>query len=121
MIVRVLTANVQLDKSGQLHDLLRQQLPILRGFDGLVYVKLARRMEGRIEQVVLIEEWRDAQSLYAWTGPDVQVPRLLPGSAELIDDLTIVHYEALDIPVTDDVTQITRSDAPAASDLGGPP
>ena len=107
MIVRVLTANVQINRSGQLHDLMRQQLPILRSYDGLVYAKLARRMEGRMEQVVLIEEWRDAQALYAWTGPDVAVPRLLPGSAELIDALTIAHYEALDIDVTEDVAEIT--------------
>jgi hypothetical protein len=102
----VLTANVQVNKSARLHDLMRQQLPILRKYEGLVYVKLARRMEGPIEQVVLIEEWRDAQSLYAWTGPHVEMPRLLPGSSELIDDLSIVHYEALDIDVTDDVAEI---------------
>jgi len=115
MIVRVLTANVQLNKSGQLHDLMRQQMPILRSYEGLVYAKLARRMEGRTEQIVLIEEWRDAQALYAWTGPDVSVPRLLPGSSELIDDLSIVHYEALDIDVTDDVAEITGTAVTAHS------
>ena len=109
MIVRVLTANVQVNKSARLHDLMREQMPILRTYDGLVYAKLARRMEGPVEQVVLIEEWRDAQSLYAWTGPDVAIPRLLPGASELIDGLSIVHYEALDIQVSDDVAEIVAA------------
>ena len=114
MIVRILTANVQINRSGQLHELMRKQLPLLRSYDGLVWVKLARRMEGQTEQVVLIEEWADAQSMYAWVGPDLAIPRLLPGSAELIDQLTITHYEALDIEVTEEVAEILRhSDPPS--------
>ncbi len=76
---------------------MRQQLPILHQQDGLVYVKLARRMLGSNEEVVLFEEWRDASAMYAWTGPDITRPRLLPGAESLIDDLVITHYEALDV------------------------
>lgn len=81
-----------------MHTLMRQQLPILHEQDGLVYVKLARRLIGSDdEEVVLIEEWRDSASMYAWTGPDLTRPRLLPGAESLITDLSITHYEALDI------------------------
>ena len=97
MIVRVLTATVNATAAGRMHDVMRRQLPILHEQDGLVYVKLARRMLGPIEEVILFEEWRDATALYAWTGPDVTRPRLLPGAESLIEDLTITHYEALDI------------------------
>ena len=97
MIVRVLTARVQSSNAGPFHDLMRQQLPILHQQDGLVYVKLARRLLGPIEEVILFEEWRDANAMYAWAGPDIQRPRLLPGSEAWIDDLVITHYEALDI------------------------
>jgi quinol monooxygenase YgiN len=83
--------------SGQMHKLMRQQLPILREQDGLVYVKLARRLLGPDEEVVLFEEWRDSAAMYAWTGPDLTKARLLPGAEPLIDDLVITHYEALDI------------------------
>lgn len=76
---------------------MRQHLPLLHQQDGLLYVKLARRLLGPIEEVVLFEEWRDAASMYAWTGPDITRPRLLPGAEALIDDLVITHYEALDI------------------------
>ncbi len=97
MIVRVLTAKVTSASSGRMHELMRRQLPILHEQDGLVYVKLARRLLGPDEEIVLFEEWRDSSAMYAWTGPDLMKPRLLPGAESLIDDLVIAHYEALDI------------------------
>ena len=97
MIVRVLTATVPEKSSAQVHELMRQQLPLLRKYDGLVYVKLARRLIGSQEEIVLIEEWRDMAAMYQWTGPDISRPRLLPGTESLITDLRITHYEALDI------------------------
>jgi antibiotic biosynthesis monooxygenase (ABM) superfamily enzyme len=97
MIVRVVTARVSTDRAGSFNALMRAQLPILREHPGLVYVKLARRIEGDIEEVLLYEEWRDTASLYGWTGPEVTRPRLLPGAEEMVSHLTITHYEALDI------------------------
>jgi hypothetical protein len=97
VIIRVLTATVREESAARIHELLREQLPILREHDGLVYVKLARRLIGRSEEVILLEEWRDPASLYAWAGPDLERPRLLPGTEDLIDDLHIRHYEALDV------------------------
>jgi hypothetical protein len=97
MIVRVLTATVSDRASPRLHELMRQQLPILREYDGLIYVKLARRLIGREEEVILFEEWRDATAMYAWTGPNIDRPRLLPGAEDLISELRIAHYEALDL------------------------
>ncbi len=97
MIVRVLTATVPEASSVRLHDLMREQLPILKSYEGLVYVKLARRLIGKFEEVVLYEEWRDPAAMYAWTGPDISRPRLAPGAEALITDLVITHYEALDI------------------------
>ena len=97
MIVRVLTATVPEESSGLLHVLMREQLPLLRTFDGLVYVKLARRLVGRTEVIILFEEWRDMAAMYRWTGPHIERPRLLPGAEDLITDLNITHYEALDI------------------------
>lgn len=102
MIVRVLTATVRQEHAGTFNDLMRQQLPILREHAGLRYVKLARRILGPTEEILLVEEWRDAASLYGWTGPELSKPRLLPGAEELVTDLRIAHYEALDVdPVID--------------------
>ena len=66
----------------------------------LVYVKLARRIDGDMEEVVLYEEWKDTASLYGWTGPEVTKPRMMPGAEDLVSDLDIKHYEALDIDPT---------------------
>ncbi len=97
MIARVLTATLRVEHSAAVHDLMREQLPMLRGYDGLLYVKLARRLFDGTEEIVLFEEWRDVDAMLAWTGRDIQRPRLMPGTEDLIDDLRIAHYEALDI------------------------
>lgn len=97
MIVRVLTATVSTEASGRVHELMREQLPLLHAQDGLIYVKLARRLIGNVEEIILFEEWRDVSAMYAWTGPNIERPRLLPGTENLITDLKITHFEALDI------------------------
>ena len=101
MILRVLTATVRQERAGTFNELMRQQLPILREHPGLVYVKLARRLQGADEEVILVEEWRDTASLYGWTGPELLKPRLLPGAEDLVTDLRVLHYEALDIEPDD--------------------
>jgi antibiotic biosynthesis monooxygenase (ABM) superfamily enzyme len=102
LIVRVLSARVKPGRVGQFNALMREQLPILREYPGLVYVKLARRLEpDGGEEVVLIEEWRDPESLYGWAGADISRPRLLPGSEESLIDVTVTHYESLDVQPED--------------------
>ena len=101
MILRVLTATVRQERADPFNELMRQQLPILREHPGLLYVKLARRLQGADEEVILVEEWRDTASLYGWTGPELLKPRLLPGAEDLVTDLRVLHYEALDIEPDD--------------------
>ena len=97
MIVRVLRARIRPGKVGAFNVLFRKQVPLLKQQPGLVYVKLARRLQpDGGEDVVLFEEWLDAASLYAWVGPNLATPRLIEGAAELIDELIVAHYEALD-------------------------
>ena len=98
VIVRVLTARVSEQNAGEFNNLLRKQLDELRVQPGLVYAKLARRLGAdRAEEVILFEEWHTPDDLWAWTGGRLNVPRLLPGTEQLIDELTIAHYEALDM------------------------
>jgi antibiotic biosynthesis monooxygenase len=97
MIVRVLRARVRAGKVGAFNALFRGQVTLVREQPGLVYVKLARRLQpDGSEEAILFEEWEDAASLYAWVGPNLNEPRLVPGSRELIDELLVSHYEALD-------------------------
>ena len=100
MIVRVLTARVPGRHAGQFNELLRAQLVELHTQPGLAYVKLARRLDERgDEEVLLFEEWATPADLWAWTGGRLHVPRLLPGTEELVEGLVITHYEALDMPL----------------------
>jgi hypothetical protein len=96
VIVRVLRARVSPTKVGAFNAVLRRQLSLLRQQPGLLYVKLARRLapDGG-EEAVLFEEWQDAASLYAWVGPSLLEPRLVPGARELIEEIVVAHYEAL--------------------------
>jgi hypothetical protein len=97
VIVRVVRARIRPGKVGAFNAIFRQQVPLLKEQPGMVYVKLARRLQpDGGEDVVLFEEWQDAASLYAWVGPNLMEPRLVPGSRELIDELVVAHYEALD-------------------------
>ncbi|HUP55214.1 MAG TPA: hypothetical protein VM408_06890, partial [Methylomirabilota bacterium] len=84
MIVRVLSATLKAERAGVFNELMRIQLPILREYPGLRYVKLCRRIRGSEQDVLLFEEWKDTQSLYGWAGPDLDKPRLLPGAEEMV-------------------------------------
>ena len=97
MIVRVLRAKVRANRVAAFDVLFRKQVEDMRGQPGLEYIKLARRLnpDGG-EEVVLFEEWLNSASLYAWVGPNLTEPRLVAGARELIDELHVAHYEALD-------------------------
>ena len=96
MIVRVLRVRVRAGRVGAFNALFRRQVALLREQDGLLYAKLARRLQpDGAEEAVLFEEWQDAASLYAWVGPNLKEPRLVPGVRELIDEVHVAHYEAL--------------------------
>jgi hypothetical protein len=97
MIIRILTARVPQRHAAAFEAVLREQLPLMRQHDGLLYVKLARQAHREYDDVLLFEEWRDAASLYGWTGPNVDRPRLLPGAEGLADSVDVTHYEALDL------------------------
>lgn len=96
VIVRVLRARVSAAKVGAFNAVFRRQVALLREQPGLVYVKLARRLQpDGGQEAVLFEEWQDAASLYEWVGPKLLEPRLVPGARELIEDVLVTHYEAL--------------------------
>jgi heme-degrading monooxygenase HmoA len=113
VIVRVLTAHVAREQVGQFNDLIRGELQELRTQAGLVYAKLARRLDDRGgEEVVLFEEWATPADLFEWTGGRLTQPRLLPGTEELIEDLVVTHFEALDMDVGEvDLRPITDARA----------
>jgi hypothetical protein len=124
VIVRVLRARIRPGRVGAFNAVFRQQVPLLKEQPGLVYVKLARRLQrDGGEDVVLFEEWQDAASLYDWVGPNLMEPRLVDGARELIDDLVVAHYEALDNDGVEESPTLdaARSGEPFESGDAGPP
>jgi quinol monooxygenase YgiN len=124
VIVRVLRARIRPGKVGAFNAIFRQQVPLLKEQPGLVYVKLARRLQpDGGEDVVLFEEWQDAAALYAWVGPNLMEPRLVPGAKELIDELVVAHYEALDKDnnLTAPAIEAATSGEPFEAGGAGPP
>lgn len=112
MIIRVLTARVRASRVGQFNAAIREQLPIMREQPGLLYLKLARRLEAdRGEEVVLFEEWRDPDSVYAWAGHDLSRPKLLPAAEEAADEVRVTHYEALDTREAEDALESATAGA----------
>ena len=110
MIVRVLTSRVPAEHVLRFNGLLRAQLDELRDQPGLVYAKLARRLDDNGgEEVVLFEEWETPNDVWTWTGGRLEQPRLLPGTEELVEDLVVTHYEALDRHPWDDIAVLDRS------------
>ena len=117
MIVRILTARVPARNSAAFERVLRDQLPLMREQDGLVYVKLARQAQRGYDDVLLFEEWRDATALYGWAGDDIEKPRLLPGAEGLAEYVRVTHYEALDVD-PDTVDALHRATLDAARRRG---
>ena len=111
VIVRVLRARVRPGRVGAFNALFRRQVTLLRAQPGLEYVKLARRLQpDGGQEAVLFEEWRDAASLYAWVGPNLSEPRLVPGVREIVDEIHVAHYEALAEDV--EAAELERPSAP---------
>jgi heme-degrading monooxygenase HmoA len=117
LIVRVLTARVRPGRVGQFNHAMRQLQDEMRTQPGLVYVKLARRLQADGgEEVVLFEEWRDPDSVYAWAGQDLSQPRLVPGAFEAAESIAVMHYEALDLDLNED--PLTGGPVPEADRSG---
>jgi len=117
MIVRIVTARVNGENVGLFNELLRAQLAELREQRGLIYVKLARRLDKDDgEEVVLVEEWRTTADLFEWTRGRLTQPRLLPGTEDLVEDLVIAHYEALDLSPDDLSARVLGDDDATPTD-----
>ena len=98
MIVRIVTARVPSTMTNAVHARIREAwLPALRSQPGVAYVKLARRIDGDGERLVLITEWRTVADLYRWAGDDLDAQHLAEGDASLIEEWKIEHYESLDL------------------------
>ncbi len=120
MIIRLVRARIASGRSPDVHALLREHgLPAVIGAPGAVDVYAARRDEGGSEIVVIVTVWRDWTSLTAALGDDPTTPYLLTGESGLVDEVTVEHFEALDLPGRSRGDDRTPGEAaPAVSRVG---
>ena len=113
VIVRVVQVRVSARNVARFNLLFRHQVDLLKEQPGLEYVKLARRLQpGGDEEVLLVEEWLTPADVYRWAGANLTEPRLVAGTRELIDTITVTHYEALDRVVDDSADALAAAGPP---------
>lgn len=66
---------------------------MIEGADGLVDVRVARRMEGGQAVVLVRTRWRDFESVRRFYGPNIDRPRLWDPDGAWVTHATIEHME----------------------------
>lgn len=99
MIVRVLSVRIAPGRGPEFHAFVREHgLPRIQSHPGLVSVYVARRTEGADELAIVVTMWRDWTSIVEALGPDPSQPYLLTPESGLVEEATVEHYEAIDLP-----------------------
>jgi hypothetical protein len=102
MIVRVLSVRIAKDRGAEFHAFVRDRgLPRIQVHPGLVSVHVGRRADGPAELAIVVTVWRDWESIMDALGPDPSQPYMLTPESELIDTVTVEHFEAIDLPPLD--------------------
>ncbi len=94
MIMRVLRARV---KPGRLKDYQRlceeKSFPHLRATPGLVALHMGVPLVSQPEECVIVSVWRDLDALVDFAGEQWREVVVLPGEAELVDEMVVEHYD----------------------------
>jgi len=94
MIMRVLRAKV---KPGRLKDYQRlceeKSFPHLRATPGLVALHAGAPLEAQPDEFVVVSVWRDLDALVGFAGEQWREVVILPGEAELVDEMIVEHYD----------------------------
>lgn len=99
MIVRVLSVSVAPNRGAEFHAFIRDQgLPRIQAHPGLVSVHVGRRTEGSDELAIVVTVWSDWHALSEALGPDPSKPYMLTPATGLVSNVTVEHFEAIDLP-----------------------
>ena len=94
MIMRVLRAKV---KAGKLKDYQRlceeKSFPHLRATPGLVALHMGAPLVSQPDEFVVVTVWRDLDALVGFAGEQWREVVVLPGEAELVDEMIVEHYD----------------------------
>jgi hypothetical protein len=102
MIVRVLTVRIAKDRGAEFHAFVRDRgLPRIQEHPGLVSVHVGRRTDGAVEHAIVVTVWRDWESITEALGPDPLQPYMPTPESDLVETVTLEHFEAIDLPFFD--------------------
>jgi transposase/heme-degrading monooxygenase HmoA len=94
MIMRVLRAKV---KSGKLKEYQRlceeKSFPHLRATPGLIAMHMGAPLVSQPDEFVVVTVWRDLDALVGFAGEQWREVVVLPGEAELVDEMVVEHYD----------------------------
>jgi transposase/heme-degrading monooxygenase HmoA len=110
MIMRVFRAKVKPGKLEAFERLCREKsLPHMRQAPGLVALHMGAPIGSRADEFVVVTVWRDLDALKAFAGERWREVVILPGEAELVEEVRVEHYD----DALHELGEAWRSDAAA--------
>lgn len=94
MIIRVFAARLKPGMRGEYERLCREAaLPLMRDQPGCLSARIEHVREERPNDFVLVSLWRDLDSLRAFVGERWQEAIILPGEADLLQEIAVRHFD----------------------------
>jgi transposase/quinol monooxygenase YgiN len=94
MIIRVFAARLKPGMRGAYERLSRERfIPVISARPGFLTYRIADQRPQRPDQFVLISIWKDLASLQACFGERWQQASIVPGEAELLEEVSVQHFD----------------------------
>jgi transposase/quinol monooxygenase YgiN len=94
MIVRVLRARLKPGKRAAYERLVREHaIPVMRAAPGLAVLHVGQPLPHRPDEFVFVSVWTDLDSLKAFAGDTWEQVLILPGEADLVEEMSVQHYD----------------------------
>jgi len=102
MILRVFRARLKPGRRATYEALFyRHALPLMRKAPGNVAIHIGQPQPDRPDEFVLATVWTDLAALQAYTGANWREIMILPGEAELVEEVGVQHFDEAFHPLTE--------------------
>lgn len=94
MLLRVFRAHLKPGKRAAFARLCREHsMPLMLAQPGCLAVRMGAAGDGRPNDFVFVSVWKDLASLKGFVGERWREAAILPGEADLLDEVTVEHYD----------------------------
>lgn len=102
MILRVFRARLKPGRRAAYEALIREHaLPLMRKAQGNVAIHVGQLQPDRPDEFVLATVWTDLDALQAYAGTNWREVMILPGEAELVEEVGVQHFDEAFRPLTE--------------------